>query len=81
MLCQRQDGKGLRAVTEILINIPLASDLIRKGEVSKIKELMKKCRELGMVTFDQSLSTSMKRGRSVTRMPCAWRIPLTKCVC
>lgn len=62
MLCARQDGKGRRAVTEIMINIPLASDLIRKGEVSKLKELMKKSREQGMVTFDQSLFDLYEEG-------------------
>ncbi len=49
------DGKGRRAAIEILINTPLASDLIRKGEVHKLKELMTRSTELGMQTFDQSL--------------------------
>jgi len=40
---------------EVLINTPLAADLIRKGEVHKLKELMKRSREQGMVTFDQAL--------------------------
>jgi twitching motility protein PilU len=40
---------------EIMLNSPLISDLIFKGEVHEIKELMKKSRELGMQTFDQSL--------------------------
>ncbi|HSQ71972.1 MAG TPA: type IV pili twitching motility protein PilT, partial [Rubrivivax sp.] len=38
-----------------LLNTPLVGDLIFKGEVSEIKELMKRSRELGMQTFDQSL--------------------------
>jgi twitching motility protein PilU len=54
-LAPRKDGKGRRAVIEVLINTPLASDLIRKGEVHKLKELMKRSREHGMVTFDQAL--------------------------
>ncbi len=49
------DGMGRRAVVEILINTPLVSDLIRKGEVHKIKELMSRSKELGMCTFDQAL--------------------------
>ncbi|HEX4881099.1 MAG TPA: PilT/PilU family type 4a pilus ATPase [Porticoccaceae bacterium] len=49
------DGKGRRAAIEILINTPLASDLIRKGEVHKLKELMTRSNELGMQTFDQAL--------------------------
>ena len=49
------DGKGRRAVIEVLINSPLAQDLIRKGEVHKLKELMTKSNETGMQTFDQAL--------------------------
>jgi twitching motility protein PilU len=49
------DGQGRRACLEVLINTPLASDLIRKGEVSELKELMKKSTELGMQTFDKAL--------------------------
>src|SRR3954469_25146184 len=49
------DGHSRRACLEILINTPLAQDLIRKGEVSELKELMKKSTELGMQTFDQAL--------------------------
>ena len=49
------DGNGRRACLEVLLNTPLASDLIRKGNVSELKELMKKSTELGMQTFDQAL--------------------------
>ncbi len=49
------DGNGRRACMEVLLNTPLASDLIRKGEVAELKELMKKSNELGMQTFDQAL--------------------------
>jgi twitching motility protein PilU len=49
------DGKGRRAVVEVLINSPLVADLIRKGEVFKIKEIMSKSNEQGMQTFDQAL--------------------------
>jgi twitching motility protein PilU len=54
-LIPRQDGKGRVAVVEVLLNSPLISDMIFKGEVSEIKEIMKKSRNLGMQTFDQAL--------------------------
>lgn len=54
-LLPRQEGKGRVAAVEILLNTPLIADLIFKGEVAEIKELMKRSRELGMQTFDQSL--------------------------
>ncbi|WP_428608085.1 PilT/PilU family type 4a pilus ATPase [Sedimenticola sp.] len=54
-LIRRPDGKSRRPVVEILINTPLASDLIRKGEIHKLKELMKRSTEQGMITFDQAL--------------------------
>ena len=54
-LVPKQDGKGRAAAVEILINTPLISDLIFKGEVTEIKEIMKKSRNLGMQTFDQAL--------------------------
>ena len=56
------DGSGRRAVVEGLLNTPLASDLIRKGEVQKLKELMKRSNEQGMQTFDQALHTLYGRG-------------------
>lgn len=56
------DGKGRRAVIEVLLNSPLASDLIRKGEVHELKELMKKSNELGMQTFDQALFELYDKG-------------------
>ncbi|HQU15768.1 MAG: type IV pili twitching motility protein PilT [Chromatiales bacterium 21-64-14] len=49
------DGKGRRVAVEILINTPLAADMIRKGEVHKLKDLMKKSNQQGMKTFDQAL--------------------------
>jgi twitching motility protein PilU len=59
MISQRlvptQTGKGRTAAVEIMLNTPLISDLIFKGEVSEIKEIMKKSRNLGMQTFDQAL--------------------------
>ncbi len=49
------DGQGRRAAIEILINTPLVSDLIRKGDVHALKEIMSKSTEQGMQTFDQAL--------------------------
>jgi twitching motility protein PilU len=54
-LVPMKDGKGRRAAIEILLNSPLISDLIFKGEVHEIKAIMAKSRELGMQTFDQAL--------------------------
>jgi twitching motility protein PilU len=54
-LLPRQEGKGRVAAVEIMLNTPLIADMIFKGEVGEIKELMKRSRELGMQTFDQSL--------------------------
>ncbi|MFZ2394523.1 MAG: type IV pili twitching motility protein PilT, partial [Rhodoferax sp.] len=54
-LLPKQDSKGRLAVVEILLNSPLISDLIFKGEVAEIKEIMKKSRNIGMQTFDQAL--------------------------
>lgn len=56
------DGKGRRAAIEVLLNTPLASDHIRKGEVHLLKELMKKSTEQGMQTFDQALYTLYAAG-------------------
>lgn len=55
-------GGGRRAAVEILINTPLVSDLIRKGEVHKLKELMGRSNELGMQTFDQALYNLYNEG-------------------
>ena len=54
-LIAKQNSKGRVAVVEIMLNSPLISDLIFKGEVSEIKEIMKKSRNLGLQTFDQAL--------------------------
>ena len=50
-----KDTKGRCVAIEIMLNSPLISDLIFKGQVHEIKEIMKKSRELGMQTFDQAL--------------------------
>ena len=54
-LIKRADEKGRYPAVEILINTPLAKDYIRKGEIHKLKELMKESREQAMQTFDQAL--------------------------
>jgi twitching motility protein PilU len=54
-LIPKKDGKGRIAAVEVMINSPLIADLIFKGDVGEIKEVMKRSRELGMQTFDQSL--------------------------
>jgi twitching motility protein PilU len=64
-LLPRQEGKGRVAAVEIMLNTPLIADLIFKGEVTDIKDLMKRSRELGMQTFDQSLF-DLYEGQQVT---------------
>jgi len=58
-----REGKGRAAAVEVLLNSPLISDLIFKGEIHGIKEIMKKSRELGMQTFDQALFDLFEEGR------------------
>jgi twitching motility protein PilU len=58
-----KDGKGRCPAVEIMLNSPLISDLIFKGEVAEIKELMKRSRELGMQTFDQALFDLYEGGK------------------
>jgi twitching motility protein PilU len=50
-----QTGKGRVAAVEILINSPLIADMIFEGKLTDIKDVMKRSREMGMQTFDQSL--------------------------
>ncbi len=54
-LLKKVDGKGRVAAIEVLLNSPLIADLILKGEVHEIKNIMAKSNELGMKTFDQCL--------------------------
>ncbi len=54
-LIPKADGVGRAAAIEIMINSPLISDLIFKGDVHEIKEIIGRSRELGMQTFDQAL--------------------------
>ncbi|MCK9260109.1 MAG: PilT/PilU family type 4a pilus ATPase [Azoarcus sp.] len=66
MISQRllpmKDRKGRIPAVEVLLNSPLISDLIFKGEVPGIKDIMKRSRELGMQTFDQSLFDLYEEG-------------------
>jgi len=61
-LIPRATGKGRCAAMEILLNSPLVSDLIFKGEVAMIKEAMAKSTRLGMQTFDQALFNLYEEG-------------------
>jgi twitching motility protein PilU len=62
-LIPRKEGKGRACAVEILLNSPLISDLIFKGEVHEIKAIMSKSRELGMQTFDQHLFELYETGQ------------------
>ena len=61
-LIQTADGKGRRVAVEVLINTPLISDLILKGEVHEIKDQMKRGGEAGMKTFDKALYELYREG-------------------
>jgi twitching motility protein PilU len=61
-LIPKADGVGRACAMEIMLNSPLISDLIFKGEVHSIKEVMAKSRELGMQTFDQALFDLYENG-------------------
>lgn len=58
-----KDNQGRCAAVEIMLNSPLVADLIRKGEVHKIKDVMKKSYVQGMLTFDQALFNLYKAGQ------------------
>jgi twitching motility protein PilU len=62
-LIPKRDGPGRVAAIEIMLNTPLIADLIFKGEVHELKEIMRKSRELGMQTFDQSLFDLYEAGQ------------------
>jgi twitching motility protein PilU len=61
-LVPREKGDGRVASMEIMLNSPLIADLIFKGEVTRIKEIMGKSTRLGMQTFDQDLFALYERG-------------------
>jgi twitching motility protein PilU len=62
-LIAKKEGKGRVAAMEVMINSPLISDLIFKGDVHEIKEIISKSRDLGMQTFDQSLLDLFEAGK------------------
>jgi len=62
-LIPKLDSSGRVAAVEVLLHSPLISDLIYKGDVHAIKEIMAKSRELGMQTFDQALFDLFESGQ------------------
>ena len=61
-LIPKKDGTGSVVAVEVMLNTPLVSDLIEKGKVSEIKDVMKRSGELGMQTFDQAVYDRYKSG-------------------
>ena len=61
-LIPREAGTGRIAAMEIMLNSPLVQDLIFRGEVAKIKEVMSRSTRIGMKTFDQSLFDLYEQG-------------------
>ncbi|PCI59948.1 MAG: type IV pili twitching motility protein PilT [Gammaproteobacteria bacterium] len=61
-LIPTKDGNGRVAAIEILLNSPYIAELIKKGDIGSIKEVMQKSNELGMKTFDQALFDLYQRG-------------------
>ena len=62
-LIPKYDGEGRIPAVEVMLNTPLMSDLIFKGQVHEIKELIAKSNELGMHTFDQALFDLYESGQ------------------
>jgi twitching motility protein PilU len=56
------DGNGRVAAIEILLNSPYIAELIKKGDIGSIKEVMEKSKELGMQTFDGALFELYQKG-------------------
>ena len=61
-LIPHESGRGRVAAVEVLLNSPIIADLIQKGEVHNIKEMMKKSTGMGMITFDQALYDLYENG-------------------
>jgi len=61
-LIRRADGEGRVPVVEVLINTPLIADLIRRGEIGELKDVMKRSAEHGMTTFDRGLFELFRQG-------------------
>ncbi|MFT7227793.1 MAG: twitching motility protein PilU [Methylophilaceae bacterium] len=62
-LLPNSNGVGRVAAIEVMLNSPLISDLIFKGEVHEIKSVIARSRELGMQTFDQALFDLYEAGK------------------
>jgi twitching motility protein PilU len=62
-LIKRSDGRGRYPAVEIMLNTPLVADIIRKGEIHRLKEVMKAGKEYGMQTFDQALFSLYMAGQ------------------
>jgi twitching motility protein PilU len=62
-LIKRSDGRGRFPAVEVMINTPLIADTIRKGEIHRLKEMMKMGKEYGMQTFDQALFDLYSAGK------------------
>jgi len=62
-LIPKKEGKGQVVAVEIMLNTPLVSDLIEKGKVAEIKDVMKRSNEIGMLTFDQSVYELYRTGQ------------------
>jgi len=58
-----KDAKGRAAAIEVMLNSPLIADLIFKGHVHEIKDIMRKSKELGMQTFDMALFELYEAGK------------------
>ncbi|WP_110685827.1 PilT/PilU family type 4a pilus ATPase [Salinicola aestuarinus] len=61
-LLPRENGNGRCAAAEVMLQSPLISELIRRGEISEIKDVMRRSEELGMQTFDQALYALYRQG-------------------
>ncbi|PKI17028.1 PilT/PilU family type 4a pilus ATPase [Colwellia sp. 12G3] len=61
-LVPTKDGHSRIAAIEVLLNSPYISELIKKGDIGGIKEVMEKSKELGMQTFDQALFNHYQNG-------------------
>ena len=74
-----KEGKGRAAAVEVLLNSPLISDLIFKGEITGIKEIMKKSRNSACRPSTRPCSTCTRKTASPTRTPCVSPTPPTRC--
>jgi twitching motility protein PilU len=61
-LVPTKDGHSRIAAIEVLLNSPYISELIKKGDIGGIKDVMEKSKELGMQTFDQALFNHYQNG-------------------